>query len=807
MFWLGAAICFFVAEIWEMFRYVLPKVAFSLTKLLASAKNGRSMAKNLVIVESPAKARTISKFLGTGYKVLASMGHVRDLPKSKMSVDTEGDFEPIYEVSPDKKKIISQLKGELKGAEMLWIATDEDREGEAIGWHLLEALKVPKKMAVKRIVFHEITKGAIMHAMETPRDIDQNVVDAQTARRVLDRLVGYELSPLLWKKVQYGLSAGRVQSVAVRLIVDREREIEAFVPEEYWKIIGQFENEAGEDFEAEYRGKIANQSEAEKILADVKGAKYTVEKVEKKQMKRNPAAPFITSTLQQEASRKLNFSVKKTMMVAQQLYEGSAMESAEGGLITYMRTDSVNLSKEAVKQAKEVIVANYGKEYALSEPRIYKGRKGAQEAHEAIRPVDFSKKPEMVEKYLNKDQFRLYELIWKRALACQMAEAILNKTSVDVVAAGHTFRATGQTIEFDGFMKVYMEGRDEGDDEAEAAPGEKFLPVLAEGENVKCNGITPTQHFTKPPPRYTEASLVKRMEAEGIGRPSTYAPTISTIIARGYIEKEGKTLLPTSLAMLITDILIEHFSNIVDYKFTADMEEKLDEVEEGKLKWVPMIKEFYGPFHRNIELKEKALTKDDLLKERSLGRDPETGMEIVVRHGRFGPFVQVGNFTKEDVAAMEEKPRRASIPKGSLFETITLEEALKALSLPRELGEYKGEKVTVLVGPYGPYLKVGKKNVSLPEEYNPYEVEIDVVAGVIEGDAERRKEMAKPISELGKDPESGGEISVKNGRFGPYVTDGKTNVSVRKGTEPKDITFDDAVAMIAAKRIAPKRRR
>ena len=762
------------------------------------------MAKNLVIVESPAKAKTISRFLGASYRVLASMGHVRDLPKSQMGVDIEGDFTPSYDVSPDKKKVITELKKELKKAETLWIATDEDREGEAIGWHLLEALKVKKGMDVKRIVFHEITKGAILKAIESPREIDQNVVDAQTARRVLDRLVGYELSPLLWKKVQYGLSAGRVQSVAVRLIVEREREIEAFVPEEYWKIIGQFANKEGEDFEAEYRGKLTNEGETNDVLAAVKNQDYKVEKVEKRQVKRNPAAPFITSTLQQEASRKLNFSVKKTMMVAQQLYEGVNLGDGETGLITYMRTDSVNLSKLALDQAKEVILDQYGKEYALSEPRKFKGKKGAQEAHEAIRPTDLSRRPEEVEQYLNRDQLRLYELIWKRTLACQMAQAVLNKTSADIEAGGHTFRATGQSIAFDGFMKVYLEGRD---DEEEATPGEKFLPELNEGEAVDCKGITPSQHFTKPPARYTEASLVKTLEAEGIGRPSTYAPTISTIVSRGYIEKDGRTLSPTSLAMLITDILMEHFSNIVDYKFTAEMEEKLDEVEEGKLKWVPMIKDFYGPFHRNIELKEKALKKEDVLKERNLGKDPESGLEVVVRHGRFGPFVQLGSYTKEEVAEMEEKPRRASIPKGTLFETVTLEEGLKALSLPRELGEYQGEKVTVMNGPYGPYLKVGKKNVSLPETYDPHEVKVEEVGQVIEEDKERRKKMAEPIAELGKDPESGGEILVKNGRFGPYVTDGKTNVSIRKGTEPKEITFEQAVEMLENKRKQPPRAR
>lgn len=784
------------------------------------------MAKNLVIVESPAKAKTISRFLGSDYKVLASMGHVMDLPKSEMGVDLEGTFEPMYRVSPEKKKVVSQLKDELKIADHLWIATDEDREGEAIGAHLLTALKVTKKTPVKRIVFHEVTKGAIDEAMKNPREIDENVVDAQKARRVLDRLVGYELSPLLWKKVQYGLSAGRVQSVAVRLVVEREREIDAFKPEEYWRIIGIFENANGETFEAElmkFQGKkfvSRNGDETQKVLANLKGANYTITSVEKKQVKRNPAPPFITSTLQQEASRKLNFSVKKTMMVAQQLYEGVNIGEGETGLITYMRTDSVNLSNVALKEAKEVIVKEFGKEYALDEPRRYRGRKGAQEAHEAIRPVSLSRKPEYVAKYLSKDQIRLYELIWKRTLACQMAQAILNKTGVDIEANDYIFRATGQSIEFDGFIKVYMEDRDEGEvvlasgrgegqvsaDEEGAYSdnsGEKLLPVLNEGEKVKCNSLNTSQHFTKPPARYTEASLVKKLESEGIGRPSTYAPTISTIMARGYIEKEGKALKPTSLAMLITDILVEHFTDVVDYKFTAEMEEKLDDVEEGKMKWVPMIKAFYGPFHRNIEIKEKLLTKEDLLKERSLGKDPVSGLEVVVRHGRFGPFVQLGNFSKEEIKEMEEKPRRASLPKGVLFETVSLEEALKALSLPRELGEIGGEKVIVTVGPYGPYLKVGKKNVALPKEVDPYVVEIWQVSAIIVEDKERRKKMFEPIAVLGKDPVSGGEISVKNGRFGPYVTDGVTNVSVGKGVLPAELSFEEAAEMLERKRKMP----
>ncbi|PIR55089.1 type I DNA topoisomerase [Candidatus Peregrinibacteria bacterium CG10_big_fil_rev_8_21_14_0_10_36_19] len=761
------------------------------------------MAKNLVIVESPAKAKTISRFLGNGYKVLASMGHVRDLPKSKMGIDVDHDFEPTYEVTDDKKKVVTQLKSELKSAETLWIATDEDREGEAIGWHLLSALKVPKTKAVKRIVFHEITKPAIMEAIEHPRDLDMNVVNAQQARRVLDRLVGYELSPLLWKKVQYGLSAGRVQSVAVRFIVEREREIEAFIPEEYWKIIGDFKNERGEDFSAELRSKIGNIDEAQKVLDDLDNAKYKIDRVEAKEVKKNPAAPFITSTLQQEASRKLGFSVKQTMRVAQQLYEGLDTGEGETGLITYMRTDSVNLSDLALKDAKKLITEKYGKEYALSEPRRYKGRKGAQEAHEAIRPVDLTLIPEKAAKFLDKNQAALYDLIWKRTIACQMEQAILNQTSADIVSGGYVFRATGQTVKFPGFMEVYMEGMDDG----EEAMGEKFLPQLNEGESAELVKMNSSQHFTKPPARYTEASLVKKLESEGIGRPSTYAPTISTVMARGYVEKDGKTLRPTNLAMLVVDILVEHFKEIIDYKFTAEMEDKLDAVEEGKQEWVPMIRAFYTPFHSNVSDKDKSLKKEDVLKERVLGKYLDTDLDVVVRHGRFGPFVQVGAYTKEEVAAMEEKPRRASLPDGAYFETVTMEEALKVLSLPRELGvDSNGDPVVVMTGRFGPYFKIGAKNVSLLPDMDPYTVTLEEALNVAKEAKKAEKKAQTPLAELGVDPVSGGNITIKDGRFGPYITDGKTNVSVRKGVEISEIDFAMAADMLEKKRNAPPRK-
>jgi len=656
------------------------------------------MAKNLVIVESPAKAKTISRFLGSEYKVLASMGHVRDLPKSKVSVDVADDFAPKYVISADKRKTVKLLKDELAKADTLWIATDEDREGEAIGWHLLTALDVdPAKTPVKRIVFHEITKGAIERAIANPREIDQNLVDAQQARRVLDRLVGYELSPLLWRKVRKGLSAGRVQSVAVRLVVEREREIKAFKPEEFWKIKGLFAKKEADAFgrkdfaaildRSAEGAKLTQKESADAVLSALDGATYEIGSVEEKQVRRNPAPPFITSTLQQEASRKLGFSVKRTMILAQKLYEGVNLGDGEKGLITYMRTDSVNLSEMALTQAREVIGGRFGGEYALDAPRYYKGRKGAQEAHEAIRPVDLSILPDDVSSVLDKDLARLYELVWKRTIACQMKEAVLNQVKVEVSAGGAgsvgagaaveagevagagassdlsalKFHAKGETIEFPGFMKVYMEDLDE-DDVVEngsggngagsgvgsgaggAEEGGGILPALTQGEGVDCNGLEPSQHFTKPPARYTEASLVKKLESEGIGRPSTYAPTISTIQLRGYIGKDGKYLIPTEIADIVTDVLVENFSDVIDYKFTASMEAELDEIAEGKKQWVPVMKAFYGPFHQNLEEKMESLKKSDIVHDETSEVCEKCGKPMAVKFGRFGKFLSCSGY-------------------------------------------------------------------------------------------------------------------------------------------------------------------
>jgi DNA topoisomerase I len=612
------------------------------------------MSENLVIVESPTKAKTISKILGPKYVVKASMGHVRDLPKSKMGIDVKHNYEPSYMVPMDKKKTVKDLKSSLKKGTNLYIATDEDREGEAIGWHLLQAMEVDeKKTPVKRIVFHEITEPAIKEAIAHPRMIDQDLVDAQQARRILDRLVGYELSPLLWKKVRYGLSAGRVQSVAVRLIVDREREIQAFKAEEYWSVDAIFAK-GKEEFSAillKYKGKdlkIGNEKDAKKVLKDIDGSLYDVTKVEEKDVKRYPSPPFTTSTLQQEAARKLGFSVKRTMIVAQQLYEGIEHHRGHTGLITYMRTDSVNISEIALKQAKEVITKDFGKEYALSVPRYYKGRKGAQEAHEAIRPADLSLKPEEVKQYLDKDQFRLYELIWMRTLACQMKEAELKALSVDIVpskADEYIFRATGQTISFPGFMRAYVEGSDQPEEDLQNQ--EKLLPALSKGDRVKEKSVTPNQHFTKPPARYTEASLVKKLESEGIGRPSTYAPTITTIMARGYVEKENKQLKPTDLAEVVTDMLVKHFAKIVDYDFTVEMEESLDSIAEGKKKWVPVINDFYIPFHKLIMEKQETIKKEDIVNLKETEEKCEKcGSPMIVKLGRFGKFLSCSNYPK-----------------------------------------------------------------------------------------------------------------------------------------------------------------
>lgn len=637
------------------------------------------MSKNLVIVESPAKAKTISKFLGRDFTVMASMGHIRDLPKSKMGIDVEHEFEPTYLIPVDKKKVIKELKSKVKDGTIIWIATDEDREGEAIGWHILKALDVEEGDKTKRIVFHEITKPAILEAIKNPRRIDSHLVDAQQARRILDRIVGYELSPLLWRKVRYGLSAGRVQSVAVRFITEREREIEAFKPQESWSLKSLFQTpKPFESLLSKIRDKkaaLSKKEEVDHIVKELDGSEWKVKSVEEKEVKRNPSPPFITSTLQQEAARKLGFSVKKTMVLAQQLYEGIEINGESTGLITYMRTDSVNLAETALKTAQEVIREQFGSEYILGTPRYYKSKGRAQEAHEAIRPVDLRLAPKDVKSYLEKDQYRLYELIWMRTLACQMQEAVLNQVGVDIAARKggaelpYVFRATGQSVKFAGFMKVYTEGKDIEEEELEE--GEKFLPKLTEGQSLDFDKLLAEQHFSKPPPRYTEASLVKKLEAEGIGRPSTYAPTISTIILRGYVKKFGKQLKPTDVGILVNDLLVAHFPNIVDYQFTARMEEDLDEIAEGKKAWIPIIRTFYQPFHMDILEKEKTLKKSDITQEKTDEACEKCGKPMIIRLGRYGKFLSCSDYPKcknakplkrkeSELAMMPEEEKKAS---------------------------------------------------------------------------------------------------------------------------------------------------
>lgn len=751
------------------------------------------------------------------------MGHVRDLPSSGLAVDVDNNFEPEYEISEDKKSVITALNKELKNADALWIATDEDREGEAIGWHLIQALKLKKDQKIHRIVFHEITKTAIDEAVQNPRDIDIKLVEAQQARRILDRLVGYTLSPFLWKTVYRGLSAGRVQSVAVRIIVDREREIKAFNPEEYWTIQADLLNSTKDPFTAELKAKDGkkfvpvNKEQSDAVLAATKDADWSVESIEEKELKKNPPPPFTTSTLQQEAGRKLGFSVKQTMVVAQQLYEGVSLGKGEGqsGLITYMRTDSVNLSTKALEDAKMTIEKLFGREYVLSEPRRYKTKaKGAQEAHEAIRPTEMSRTPESLKGALDHQQLKLYTLIWNRTMATQMAAVELKRVGADIKASNYTFRATGQTVLFDGYYRVYSEGVDassdahrKDDEEADEKAGEKFLPPLSEGEALQCDQVIPEQHFTKPPPRYTEASLVKKLEEEGIGRPSTYAPTISTVQQRGYIRKDGKQLVPEDIAFTVTDLLTEHFKDIVDVKFTAGMEEKLDDIAEGKEDRPTFLKSFYGPFKDLIDAKGKEVKKEDVLKERVLGTDEATGLDVVVLTGRFGPYVQVGTPADVKEGRIQGKPKSASLGEGMTRDGITLEQALKLLSFPRTLGAKDGEDITVNKGRFGPYIKWGKVTVSIPKDIDPSDVDLKKAQELIAEAKDRKKKEAEPLKSLGKDPNTKGDVVVKEGRYGPYVTDGKTNASIPKRFDPTSIDLATACELLEKKRHAPKKKR
>ena len=747
--------------------------------------------KNLVIVESPAKAKTISKFLGKDYKVMASMGHVRDLPKSKLGFDPDNNFEPKYLISTDKKRVISDLKKEITKDTTIYLAADEDREGEAIAWHLIPALKIEKN-PIKRIVFHEITKDAILEAINNPREVDQNLVDAQQARRILDRAVGYELSPLLWKKVRYGLSAGRVQSVAVKIIVDRENEIREFIPEEFWKIKAAFNDPELKSELAKINGKVKkvkNEQEAKAIEASINQGNFELYDIEEKDSKRNPAAPFTTSTLQQEASRKIGLSVKQTMVIAQQLYEGNVgnIPNHTGGLITYMRTDSLNLSKVATSAAKEVIEKEYGKDYSLSKPRVYKSKaKGAQEAHEAIRPVNMALKPSDIKAYVDHAQYRLYSLIWKRTLATQMAPAKIANTTYKISAGKdkeYEFQTKGQRIIFPGFMKAYTEGSDNPESVLDSS--EKILPTIKVGTILNLEKLDLEQNFTKPPARYTEASLVKKLESEGIGRPSTYAPTISTIQQREYVVKtEDKKLAPTPTGEIVNSFLVDHFPHIVDLGFTAKVEEEFDEIADGRIAWQQVMQQFYGDFKKRINEKEESVNKEDYLQIREIGIDPKSGKPISARVGRFGPFVQIG--TKDD----EEKPKFVAIPDHLNMDTITLDEALFLFTLPRVVGQTQdGEDIKANIGRFGPYLQIKTKYYSLKDD-DPYTIELPRALEVIkEIDEAKAKALIKEFAEE--------KIQVLIGRYGPYIKQGRKNYKIPKGLEAEDLTLEQTLEIIA----------
>ncbi|NNM23601.1 MAG: type I DNA topoisomerase [Flavobacteriaceae bacterium] len=757
------------------------------------------MAKNLVIVESPAKAKTIEKFLGKDFKVTSSFGHIADLPSKELGVDVEGDFTPKYIISSDKKSLVKDLKILASKAETVWLASDEDREGEAIAWHLAEALDLDKEKT-KRIVFHEITKSAILKAIENPRNIDYNLVNAQQARRVLDRLVGYELSPVLWKKVKGGLSAGRVQSVAVRLIVEREREIEKFSPEASYRVDAEFITSEGSKFKAKLPKNFSSEEEAREFLRKNIGANYKVADLVKKPAKKSPAPPFTTSTLQQEASRKLYFSVSKTMTIAQRLYEA--------GLITYMRTDSVNLSEDARKSAKAAIGELYGDNY--SHPRNYKGKsKGAQEAHEAIRPTDLSKQSISG----NSDQERLYQLIWNRTIASQMSDAKLERTNAKIdIQSNETvdqqFTANGEMIKFEGFLKVYLEGTDFDEEEQDG-----MLPNLKVNDPLESQSITATQRFTRPPYRFTEAALVKQLEELGIGRPSTYAPTISTIMNRNYVEKgtvEGEErhyvqmvltndevrekklsetvgsdkgkLVPTDIGMIVNDFLVDHFNDILDYNFTAKVEEDFDDIAEGKEEWTSMMKDFYKKFHPNVEDVQENADRES--GERILGEDPVSGKPVLVRLGKFGPIAQIG-------APEDEEKKFASLRPDQQLHLVTFEEVMDLFKLPKTLGIYESEEVEVANGRFGPYVRFGKKFISLPKGMDPLDVTMEIAKDLIE----KKKKADAPIYMYEELPVQKGK-----GRFGPFIKWNNMFINVNKKYDFDDLSEEDIIQLIEAKK-------
>ena len=764
------------------------------------------MSKNLVIVESPAKAKTIQKYLGKDYEVLASFGHVRDLVPKDGAVDVTNGFAMKYQAIDKNEKHVRAIASALKGAEALFLATDPDREGEAISWHLAELLKeksLLKGKTVKRVVFHEITQRAVKEAIDNPRDVAMDLVNAQQARRALDYLVGFNLSPLLWRKVQTGLSAGRVQSPALRLICEREMEIRAFVPQEYWTVEARAQKDA-QAFSArllELDGRKVEQftlteaggSEAakQKILAAANG-ELTVANVDKKQRRRNPSPPFTTSTLQQEANRKLGFTAQRAMRTAQQLYEGVDIGGETVGLISYMRTDSVSLAQEALSEIRGVIEQQYGKASLPPEVRVYKSKsKNAQEAHEAVRPTSAARLPKQVAPYLTPDQAKLYELIWKRAVACQMTQAVFDTVAVELRAgAEHAFKANGSVLVEPGFIAVYTDGKDVQDDEDD----EKRLPPLNVGEKVRLLDVIPEQHFTEPPPRYTEASLVKTLEEYDIGRPSTYASIIGTLQARDYVRLEGKAFSPTDVGLVVNKFLTEHFTQYVDYEFTARLEDELDAVSRGEKQWVPLLAEFWRDFKPRVDEKME-LKREDVSSARQIGTDPVSGKPVSARIGRFGPFVQIG--TKEDA----DKPRFASLKPNQRIDTLTLQDALDLFKLPRMLGATpEGEEVAVNIGRFGPYVRYGSQFVSLRKEDDPYTIELPRALDLIRLKAEAL-DAATIVSF------DGTGIRIIKGRFGPYISDGKRKARIPRGKDAEKLSVFECEAYLAEAEAAKKPQR
>ncbi len=746
------------------------------------------MSKNVIIVESPTKAKTINKFLGKDYLVLSSYGHIRDLPKGKLGIDIENNFTPTYVIPRNKQKTVTELKKKTANSKNIYFATDEDREGEAIAWHLANIIGIDPEKS-QRIVFHEITEDAIKQALIEPRTIDLRLVNAQQARRILDRLVGYKLSPFLWKKVARGLSAGRVQSVTVKLIVEREREINNFKPEEYWTITADLKHQTN-IFPARLikinnktldKFAIGSETAAKKIVEAINKENFIVSNVDSKEINKNPYPPFTTSTLQQAANSRLGFSAKQTMVIAQQLYEGIKLGNlGQTGLITYMRTDSLNLSEKFIQEATSYLTDSYGANY--SHPTRYKTRnKSAQEAHEAIRPTSAHRQPQSIKKYLNINQYKLYELIWERAIASQMAPAKIKQNIVDIHTGNYSWRANGSEITFAGWLKIYPDKIQEN-----------TLPTLTVGDRLECQEIKPEQHFTQPPARYTEASLVKALEEKGIGRPSTYAPTISTIIERNYVNLIDRKLKPTNIGIVVNDLLTEHFSQILDYNFTAQMENELDEIAEGKRDWPAVIMDFYKPFAKILEEKENSISKTDIMPVKELGIDPKTKKPVSVRVGRFGPYVQLG--TKDD----EEKPKFASLLPGQMIEEISLNDALALLALPREVGlSEQGEKIFAGFGRFGPYLKIGSDYISIKNE-NPLTIDEKTAKQYIaEAIAKKQKKTVKEFPE--------NNIKILRGRFGPYITDGENNIRLSKEKDPEKLSLAECLELISQAKDKPKK--